>query len=90
MARPKEHEYEQTEFAKHIVELQQKHGYSDQYVVDNIVNENNATLIGNVQTYGSYKSGKRKNPRDFDDVLERKSTRLKSSHNFPSRMTSSG
>ena len=70
MARPKEHEYEQTEFAKHIVELQQKHGYSDQYVVDNIVNENNATLIGNVQTYGSYKSGKRKNPRDFDDVLK--------------------
>lgn len=69
MARPKKHEYEKTAFAKRIVELQEKHGYTDQYVVDNLVNENNATLIGNVQTYGSYKSGKRK-PQDFDSHLK--------------------
>lgn len=69
MARPKKHDYEQTDFAKRIVKLQIEHGYTDQYVVDNLVNENNATLIGNVQTYGSYKSGKRK-PQDFDNYLK--------------------
>lgn len=70
MGRPKEHDYEKTKFAERITELQEKYGYSDQYVMDNIVNENNATLIENPQTYGSYKSGKRKNPRDFDDILK--------------------
>lgn len=69
MARPKKHEYEQTEFAKHIVELQQKHGYSDQYVVDNVLDEYNFILMTDTQVYTSYKSGKRK-PRDFDSALK--------------------
>ena len=69
MARPKIHNYEQTAFAKSISNLQTEHGYSDNYVMEHIVNEFGATLIENVQTYSSYKSGKRKSPRDFPDLL---------------------
>lgn len=69
MARPKIHDYEQTAFAKSISNLQTERGYTDDYVMEHIVNEFGATLIENVQTYGSYKSGKRKSPRDFPDLL---------------------
>ena len=62
MARPKIHNYEQTAFAKSISNLQIEHGYTDDYVMEHIVNEFGATLIENVQTYSSYKSGKRKSP----------------------------
>lgn len=60
--------YEQTAFAKNISELQKERGYTDDYVMEHIVNEFGFPLIENVQTYCSYKSGKR-NPRDFSDML---------------------
>lgn len=69
MARPKIHDYEQTAFARSISTLQKDHGYSDEYVMAHIVDDYGNRLIGDVQTYGAYKSGKRKSPRDFPDVL---------------------
>lgn len=69
MARPKIHDYEQTAFARSISTLQKNHGYSDEYVMAHIVDDYGNRLIGDVQTYGAYKSGKRKSPRDFPDVL---------------------
>lgn len=68
MARPRKHDYEQTSFAKSISDLQIERGYTDDYVMEHIVNEFDAPLIENVQTYCSYKSGKR-TPRDFSDML---------------------
>lgn len=69
MARPRKYEYDQTAFARSISKLQKDRGYTDDYVMEHIVNEHGATLIENVQTYSSYKSGKRKTPRDFPDIL---------------------
>lgn len=69
MARPRKYEYDQTAFARSISKLQKDQGYTDDYVMEHIVNEHGATLIENVQTYSSYKSGKRKTPRDFPDIL---------------------
>lgn len=69
MARPKIHNYEQTAFARSITNLQKKYGYSDTYVIEHVVDELGNQLINDVQTYGAYKSGKRKSPRDFPDIL---------------------
>lgn len=68
MGRKRLHEYEQTDFAKNISDLQKERGYTDDYVMEHIVNEFGVPLIENVQTYSSYKSGKR-SPRDFPDML---------------------
>lgn len=69
MARPKIHDYEQTAFAKSISTLQKERGYTDNYVMEHVVDDLGNCLIGDVQTYGAYKSGKRKSPRDFPDIL---------------------
>lgn len=69
MGRKKIHIYKQTAFARSISALQKEHGYTDEHVIKHIVNEFGAPLIEHVQTYGTYKSGKRI-PRDFPDVLK--------------------
>lgn len=69
MARPKIHNYEQTAFARSISKLQKERGYTDEYVIKSIVDELGNRLINDIQTYGAYKSGKRKSPRDFPDIL---------------------
>lgn len=69
MARPKIHNYEQTAFARSISTLQKEHGYSDEYVMEHIRDDLGNRLINDVQTYGAYKSGKRRSPRDFPDIL---------------------
>ena len=70
MGRKKIHDYDQTAFARRICELQKQNGYSDQDVMDGVVDEYGNTLINDAQVYGSYKSGKRKNPRDFPVLLQ--------------------
>lgn len=70
MGRPKIHDYEQTAFARSISALQKEHGYTDEYVIEHIVDDLGICLINDIQTYGSYKSGKRKSPRDFPDILK--------------------
>lgn len=60
------YKYEDTAFAKRINELQLKYGYTDEEVLNKLEQEN--CPIANVQTYASYKSGKRQ-PRDFDIML---------------------
>lgn len=70
MGRKKTNNYVPSPFGKRISALQEKYGYTDQYVIDNIVNENNITLITDTQVYGSYKSGKRQYPRDLDVILK--------------------
>lgn len=69
MGRKKIHDYEQTAFARSISNLQKEHRYTDDYVMEHIVDNFGNTLINDVQTYGAYKSGKRKSPRDFPDIL---------------------
>ena len=69
MGRKKIHDYEQTAFARSISNLQKERGYTDDYVLEHIVDNFGNTLINDVQTYGAYKSGKRKSPRDFPDIL---------------------
>lgn len=70
MGRKKIHDYEQTAFARRICELQKQNNYTDQDVMDGVVDEYGNTLINDTQVYGSYKSGKRKNPRDFLVLLQ--------------------
>lgn len=70
MGRKKIHNYDQTAFARRICELQKHNGYTDQDVMDGVVDEYGNTLINDAQVYGSYKSGKRRNPRDFPILLQ--------------------
>ncbi len=70
MGRKKIHDYEQTAFARRICELQKQNNYTDQDVMNGVVDESGNTLINDAQVYGSYKSGKRKNPRDFPILLQ--------------------
>lgn len=69
MGRPKTNSYFKTKFAIRIGELQKEYGYTDDYVINNVVNENGARIISDLQVLGSYKSGKRM-PRDFYDVVK--------------------
>lgn len=69
MGRPKIHVYEQTAFGRSISNLQKERGYTDDYVMEHVVDDFGNTLLNDVQTYGAYKSGKRKSPRDFPDIL---------------------
>lgn len=69
MARQKIHNYEQTPFARRISDLQKEYGYTDEYVIEHITDDSGNHLINDIQTYGTYKSGKRKSPRDFPDML---------------------
>lgn len=58
--------FEDTSFATRIYELQSSHGYSDKQVMGML--EKESFHIENVQTYQSYKCGKRQ-PGLFDDAL---------------------
>lgn len=69
MGRPKIHNYEQTAFSRSISNLQKERGYTDDYVMEHVVDDFGNTLLNDVQTYSAYKSGKRKSPRDFPDIL---------------------
>ncbi len=69
MGRKKTNTYNTTAFGRRIALLQEQHGYKDHEVISRIVDEHGATLINDAQTYSSYKTGKRKTPRDFDVVL---------------------
>lgn len=69
MGRKKIHDYEQTAFARSISNLQKERGYTDDYVLEHIVDNFGNPLIKDVQTYGAYKSGKRKSPRNFPVIL---------------------
>lgn len=69
MGRPKTIKYDKTMFAIRIGELQKEYGYTDEYVIQNIVDDMGNKLINDMQVLGSYKSGKRM-PRDFYDVLK--------------------
>lgn len=62
----KGYKYENTPFAIRIRELQALNGYKDREVMEKLDKEN--YYIENVQTYQSYKSGKRR-PRDFDEAV---------------------
>lgn len=59
MARPRKSNYEKTVFAKRIVELQQRHKYTDQYIVDNVRDEFGLQFITTLQSYQKWKSGER-------------------------------
>lgn len=69
MSKKKEHPYEPDAFGRRIRELQEKYKYTNKYVINGVVDENNYPLINDLQTYGAYKSGKRKCPRNFDIML---------------------
>lgn len=68
MGRKKKHNYTKTAFAIRISKLQQKYGYTEEYVINKLKDKDEIPLINNIQTYQSYKSGKR-TPRDFPDML---------------------
>lgn len=70
MARKKTLEYETTAFGRMISKLEKERGYSEQYVIDHVVDSLKIPIINDLQVYGSYKSGKRKSPRDFPTVLQ--------------------
>lgn len=62
----KGYKYENTPFAVRIREQQASNGYKDREVMELLAKEN--YFIENVQTYQSYKSGKRR-PGDFDEAV---------------------
>lgn len=70
MARKKTLAYETTAFGRRINKLEKERGYSEQYVIDHVVDSLGIPVINDLQVYGSYKSGKRKSPRDFPTVLQ--------------------
>lgn len=68
MGRKKYNYYKETAFSKSITNLQKEYGYTEEYVINELKDDNELPLINNIQTYQSYKSGKR-TPRDFPDML---------------------
>lgn len=71
MGRKKTNNYKLSIFAQRISELQEKYGYTDEYIISKLLDKNDEDtpyLINNLQTYQSYKSGKRK-PRNFFSIL---------------------
>lgn len=70
MGRRKTNDYKQTPFGERISTLQKNRGYTNSEVLDGIVDEYGNYLITDEQVYNSYKSGKRKNPRDFPVLLQ--------------------
>ncbi len=69
MGRKKTKYPETTAFSRRIRQLQEAHGYTNEQVMEGIVDENQEPLIENNQTYDSYKSGKRKHPRRFIELI---------------------
>lgn len=70
MGRKKTLDYEQTAFGERISQLQQDRGYTNSEVMEGVVDEYGNELILDEQVYNSYKSGKRKSPRDFPTLLQ--------------------
>lgn len=69
MAKPRHSTYEITPFIKRILELQAKHGYTDRYVIDNVLDKNGKPFTEDLQTYGKWKTGERKPQRWHEAIV---------------------
>ena len=69
MGRKKKNNDKRTIFAERIEKLQLLNGYSSEYVLNNLLDDEGTPLINDQQTLSNYKSGKRK-PQNFDKALK--------------------
>ena len=68
MGRNRTNEYEPTPFSRRICQLQEEHGYTDQEVIEGVVDENRNPLITGEQAYKTHKTA-RSQPNNFQDML---------------------
>lgn len=68
MGRKQTNTYDSTPFSRRICQLQAEHGYSDQEVIEGVIDENGIPLITGEQAYKTHKTG-RSQPNNIQDML---------------------
>lgn len=68
MGRKQTNTYDSTPFSRRICQLQEEHGYTDQEVIEGVIDENGNPLITGEQAYKTHKTG-RSQPNNIQDML---------------------
>ena len=68
MGRKQTNTYDSTPFSRRICQLQEERGYTDQQVIDGVVDDNGNRLITGEQAYKTHKTA-RSQPNNFQDML---------------------
>lgn len=68
MGRKQTNTYDSTPFSRRICQLQEEHGYTDQEVIEGVIDENGNPLITGEQAYKTHKTA-RSQPNNIQDML---------------------